>query len=561
MHHEEKYGNLIPDPGAYGRSGPEYFNEPTSLESEKEFMDDTDRLKEEMHGLCEAVLNDCLTVSRMRRLEHLVKNRESLRRYYVDYMRQHILLLERQKPFLPIGAIPAKSVFNKAKRSLTGPAPLFFAATALSILVLGAFFLARFASDPRLDLRHEPERASTESPVPEEDGRVETETFATLQVMAKCVWGNPETEIVHGDRVGPGLIHLLSGIVQLRYDNGVALNIEGPSKIELSRIDRCFLHFGTVSAEVSPSGIGFTVDTNSASIEDRGTVFGVKVTDENCSEVRVFSGHVEVRPIGDQISIPLTTGRRIQFTDTRSLVPESEPDRSGTDRHDDAFADNEYVRSTADGLGKEACVISGGRYEALVPDLISKSETLTLVKNASSPRSRWHRKAYFSIDVGEVPVSAFSDAVLELTFARTGVGFESRSADHSSLSVYGLLDETGDAWKEETIDWSNAPANLEGAAELDLAKVIMIGQIEVSVSDEVCIKRISGNALRRFLETDTNKILTFIIVCETREKGNMGYAYGFANRHHPELSPPTLRLIRDQGENDEEPYQEPPKEP
>ena len=45
-----------------------------------------------------------------------------------------------------------------------------------------------------------------------------------------------------------------------------------------------------------------------------------------------------------------------------------------------------------------------------------------------------------------------------------------------------------------------------------------------------------------FLNRDTNSLATFIVIRETMGSGRNDLVHGFANRRHPHLPPPTLKL-------------------
>lgn len=497
--------------------------------------------------LCEAAVEETLTPDELARFESLVRSHDDLRRYYVDFVQQHMALFElygssrferETDPVRLQAARPPERRFRMPR----GVARRYVLPCLLLLCVL--WFLSA------LDFSGKKESAGRTAPVPGESvgkDRPRQTTFGEFVEKTPCVWNAEYPRIDSGARIGPCEFQLVEGIAQICFDNGVKLYIEGPTHLALENQDRCFLHSGKVLAQVSEQGVGFTVDTLTASIEDRGTEFGVQVTDGKSSEVQVFQGHVDVRPSGREQTIPLTTGKRIRFSDTIHDLH----DFLDQDDTDETLSDEEGItRSTNDGAGKEASVTLGDPDENATSEFISHSETFTLVKNAFSNTSFWNRKAYFTIDLSDVSVARFDDVELELTFAHTGIGFLSRTSKVVLLSVYGLTDEQGDSWTEDDITWQTAPANKPGPTELDLDKVMMLGQITISSDQVGGVKTVSGSALRRFIEKDTNRLLTFIVVCETKSLGRIGYAYGFANRHHPELRPPTLRFFVGEAEED-----------
>jgi hypothetical protein len=96
-----------------------------------------------------------------------------------------------------------------------------------------------------------------------------------------------------GDSLSAGSYELTSGIMQFSYTNGVMVLMESPAKFELCGTMLVKLQTGKLSAVVPPAGIGFSVESPSATIVDLGTEFGVNASAAQ-SEVHVFKGKVLV---------------------------------------------------------------------------------------------------------------------------------------------------------------------------------------------------------------------------------------------------------------------------
>jgi hypothetical protein len=190
--------------------------------------------------------------------------------------------------------------------------------------------------------------------------------------------------------------------------------------------------------------------------------------------------------------------------------------------------------STALGKGKDAFI---------QPKYPSEhhSEILLLVKYSAAPTQDYQRKAYIGMDLASIAGMRVVEARLSLTFAPTGMGYASEVPD-ATFAVYGLTEESLDNWDEATIRWTNAPANLPGGASLDPAKVTRLGTFEIVQGELSGTRSIEGQALADFLNRDTNGTATFIVVRETQGSGRSDLVHGFANKKHPELPPPTLRL-------------------
>ncbi len=347
------------------------------------------------------------------------------------------------------------------------------------------------------------------------------------------------------ERIGQGQLTLVSGIAQIYFDNGVILSLESPVKLDVLDTSRCYLHSGKVLARVSPEGIGFTIETPVAKIEDLGTEFGVNVREGADAEVQVFSGLVDVHRDRSLDTISVHSGGRLQFNGADVLPYNPNDQLPRKDQQQFSLTDTEAVCTTAFGRGKEAYVLSGGDLESLPRELKSDSPYFLLIKNARGEDIAWHRKAYFTFDISAVPTRALTNAQIELAFGPTGVGFRSRLQEKTHFLVYGFFDETCDSWDEVNITWDNAPGNLPDAAEIDLGKAMVVGEFDLGRDEQSALMTVSGETLNQLIASDTNDLLTFVVVSETEEPQNMGYAHGIANRNHPELPPPTLRLLFD----------------
>lgn len=498
-------------------------------------MTDTDDTfdRNAFHELCEAAIENRADAGQLERLEKLVLEQPEARRYYVESVYQHLDLMGRTSCDMPETLPAMKSRFWQNRL----PLQLLGAAAVLS--VLAAAWLVFSLSSPSPSVQNEL-TAKKESPpleieqtIPEEPEHVGP--FARVrEIIKSCQW---ENDFPNGKRIGKEELHLTRGIAQLCFDNGVVVTMEAPVRLSVLSPDRCFLHSGKVVARVSPEGTGFVIDTPKAMVEDLGTEFGVQVQEGREAEVRVFSGRVDVHREENRV-IPLLSGRRLRFSSH-----EDAPFNPNVDvvRRSPKLSEKEIVCTTS----KEAIVLSGGDYKKLGSLVSGESDVFLLVKNSGGPNNPWNRKAYFSIDLSAVPSRLLENAQLELAFGPAGVGFESRSADVAKFSVYGITDQEKDDWDPESVTWDNAPANMPGGNNIDLTQVILIGHFEIEREEQTGVRILSGMALKQFLEADTNDLATFVLVCDTQEPFpiGMGYAYGFANRNHPELPPPTLRLV------------------
>jgi ferric-dicitrate binding protein FerR (iron transport regulator) len=121
---------------------------------------------------------------------------------------------------------------------------------------------------------------------------------ATLGASVDASWGAPYEALASGQPMPSGPIHLLSGLAEVRFQNGVSVVLQGPAQFEVRTGSLGELTAGKLTAMVPKGGEGFAVQTPSARIVDLGTEFGVDVNADQQTHAEVFRGHVraEVSP-------------------------------------------------------------------------------------------------------------------------------------------------------------------------------------------------------------------------------------------------------------------------
>lgn len=459
--------------------------------------------KDELQALCEAAVEQRLTAEQVQRLEQLVLDNAEARRFYVEYLHQHASLHWSAAGGAGADAtpVPQRRTRSRLVRWAAG------LATAAALL-MGVWLLWR--------------------PTPA--------AVATLADAKACKWdgGSLPTEI--GARLGAGRLRLGEGLVRLVFNSGAEVTLEGPADLELVSARHCILHAGRLVARVPPPAMGFIVDTPTAVLKDLGTEFGVHVREAGEADVQVFNGLVDARHRASGKLERMRTGKNLRFG--TAGVAEFDPLAEQSVLQQPAVPGGEGRQvvhlSTAMGRGKDAYV------QPLFPSKNS-STVLSLVKNAAPDKSDWVRKAYVGLDLAPVAGRHIVEAQLSFTFAPTGLGFASEVPD-ATFVVYGLTDESLDDWDERTLRWPNAPANQPGGADLDPAKVVRLGTFQIAQGVQSGTHGIAGPALTDFLNKDTNGLVTFLVVRETLGSGRNDLVHGFANKHHPTLPPPALKL-------------------
>src|SRR5207244_4003347 len=124
------------------------------------------------------------------------------------------------------------------------------------------------------------------------------------------------------------------------------------------------------------------------------------------------------------------------------------------------------------------------------------------------------RKAYLRFDLASLRDRRLAEASLTLNFEATGFGYASLTGE-CTFAVYGLTDDTQDAWSGETLAWENAPAFSPDAGTVDTTKAVKLGTFTTPRGVVSGTFAIEGEALADFLNADANRRATLIIVRET----------------------------------------------
>ncbi len=467
---------------------------------------------DELRELCEAAVEGRLTPEQALRLEQRALESAEARRFYTEYLHQHACLQWSaaepkflHQPVAPARGGPKPSLAHRAGKRRW----LAFAATGLAAALVVFAVWAGF---------RRPDAAST---------------FATLTAAKACKWDSGSLPTEAGARLAPGRLRLAEGLARIVFDTGAEVTLEGPADLEIVSARRCVLHGGRLVGKVPPGAVGFTVDTPTAVLKDLGTEFGVHVKDERTADVQVFNGLVDVEHRASGRTERMPTGRNLRFGP--DAVSEFDPQMEKPPASPPTPEAARVVQiSTAAGRGKDTYV------QPLFPSK-NMSDILLLVKNTVPKHTDWDRKAYVGLDLAPVAGMKVVEAHLTFTFAPTGMGFAAEVPD-ATFAVYGLTDESLDGWDQRTLRWADAPANRPGGDALDPDKVVRLGTFEIVQGALSGTRGVSGDALADFLNRDTNQTATFILVRETMGSGRSDLVHGFANKRHPSLPPPTLKL-------------------
>jgi len=118
--------------------------------------------------------------------------------------------------------------------------------------------------------------------------------------VSNVQWSVGAKEYDEWSFVAPGeSLKFERGLVNLFLANGAELLIEGPADVDFVSLKKVFARKGKLAARVSPSAIGFSIETPHANVIDRGTSFGLSVAEDSRTDVVVYEGMVDLDVLGD----------------------------------------------------------------------------------------------------------------------------------------------------------------------------------------------------------------------------------------------------------------------
>lgn len=253
-------------------------------------------------------------------------------------------------PF-PTVVLPSASTFGSSASSFSG---FLFSYVMAAVIVSVGMLIGWMCQAPlgQPVANNVPHRATTPlRPVPE------MVFVARVTGMVDCQWSDPKTEPFNGAYVPLGKKYALaSGLMEITYDTGAKVILQGPCTYEVQSGVGGYLSLGRLTARVETKGEGgrrkveesrashrinnteraertsafplppsplFFVRTPTAVVTDLGTEFGVEVSKAGVTEMRVFLGKVKIEgqaASGNAIERTLLSGQAVQLDPKKGLV-------------------------------------------------------------------------------------------------------------------------------------------------------------------------------------------------------------------------------------------------
>jgi hypothetical protein len=126
---------------------------------------------------------------------------------------------------------------------------------------------------------------------------VKTNVVGRITGMIDCKWVDDAEVAINGAPVSLGHKYaLVSGLMEITYDTGAKVTLQGPVTYAVESKNGGFLPIGKLTGKVEVDAAkGFSVRTPTATVTDLGTVFGIDVQRSGQVDVCVHSGRVTIQ--------------------------------------------------------------------------------------------------------------------------------------------------------------------------------------------------------------------------------------------------------------------------
>ena len=124
---------------------------------------------------------------------------------------------------------------------------------------------------------------------------------ARITATRNCLWAETAKNLGFGSKLLSGeRLDLANGLVEITFNDGAVVVLEGPATFDVNAPGRAELHEGRLTAVVPERAHGFQVATARMNVVDLGTEFGVMAEPEGTAEVHVFNGLVKAQLLDER---------------------------------------------------------------------------------------------------------------------------------------------------------------------------------------------------------------------------------------------------------------------
>ncbi|MFC4994515.1 LamG-like jellyroll fold domain-containing protein [Rubritalea tangerina] len=231
------------------------------------------------------------TIDARSQLNEILRKHPNLRAEFSAYLFDEELLREELK-VLEIENFIGPEPTMPLKKSLTKKGNIIHHITWFS---MGAAAVALIGFSTTM-LHQSSEQPGNSSPpiITQNQPQTEDDWIAKFSDAAPNTSWNLAPNASIGSEFQQGTYELKSGLAQLTFSSDVELVIKAPTRFEIIDNMKVILHEGSMRAHVGERGYGFIINTPDTKIRDLGTEFGVTVSQNQETDVHVFTGEVEI---------------------------------------------------------------------------------------------------------------------------------------------------------------------------------------------------------------------------------------------------------------------------
>ena len=245
---------------------------------------DPQSCRDPFDDLLDAVVSGDISARDLALLNDTLRTDPDARRTYIRTMALEAMIAREFAP-------PEEIITVSAAR----PKRWLWSAAIAATILLGATFAWHLMPDPAAG-----SGAGTNPPDADEPF-----THAVITSLDDASGHFGKVALTQGMRLAEGSLQLDSGLMEITFDSGAEVTLEGPARLQLESDHKTRLDAGRASAMVPEQARGFVIHTPSSYIRDLGTAFAVEVRDARETDLHVLEGEVEVSATGHGTSQPL----------------------------------------------------------------------------------------------------------------------------------------------------------------------------------------------------------------------------------------------------------------
>lgn len=268
----------------------------------------------ELWTLAEAACSGSVAEEQRERLNALLAGDDDAMLFYSTYLRMHGTLLWHCRDATvrpttslpsppavlpPIAATPVprlpSTIFQTTLNHLSSGWPMAYL-LATVIVGIGIAVMAIVRVPQPIEIVEKSRPAVEQQRIPAQ----KAEIVGRITGMVDCKWKDLESASTHNAEVSLGqTIALASGLMEITYDTGAKVLLQGPAEYEIESRNGGFMSVGKLTGKVTTaSARGLAIRTPTAIVTDLGTEFGVEVDRRGNTTSHVFRGSVSLQPVG-----------------------------------------------------------------------------------------------------------------------------------------------------------------------------------------------------------------------------------------------------------------------